>query len=319
MTTTAVSTGLNKSLLERINAKKKEIKAKTNRVDVIRPAAGKHKYRILPNKDASADFWADFGRHYVKDEAGKMAAVYVCVEHTFGKPCAICQEIAKAGKYASDDAQLKALEESRCKRADNLVNVLVLGDATKATTPQVMALAPSVMEQFLGLYEEYAKEGIDMTSLKEGIDVTIERDGAGLNTKYTLQAAVRSSPVPATVMDTMVDLQEFVQQESEADLRKALNAVNAVVGILDAPSTAVGIAAPVKTAAIASKATTTVTSTATDVSDDELSELIEDAVFTEVKATGTDDAAPFVADTPVAAAASSDMDIDALLSELDSL
>lgn len=323
--TTAVST-LNSSLLARIQAKRKEIKSKTNRVDIIRPAAGKHKYRILPNK-VEGDFWADFGRHYVKDEAGKMAAVYVCVEHTFGKPCAVCQEIAKAGKYATDDAQLKVLEESRCKRADTLINVLVRNDPSKANTPQVMALAPSVMEQFLGLYEAYAEEGIDMLSLKDGIDITIERDGTGLNTKYTVQAAVKSSPVDAAVMEQTIDLQEFVQQESEADMRKALNAVNAVVGILDMPVTAAvaapaavsaAIAAPRTSSKPAVTATATATATATDdLSDDDLDSLIEDGEFTEMKATGTDGAAPFTPSAP--SAASSDMDIDALLGELDNI
>lgn len=310
--TTAVST-LNKSLLEKIAAKRKEIKAKTNRTDIIKPAPGKHKYRILPAKEGDM-FWADFGRHYVKNTEGKMAAVYVCVEQTFGKPCAICQEIARAGKQASDDNELKMLEESRCKRADVLLNVLHLSSAEKAGTPQVMGISPTTFDKILAVFEEYQTEGIDITSLSDGIDIVIERTGAGLNTEYTVMAAVKSKPVPVTVMDNITNLQEFVQQESEADLRKAVNAVNAIVGIIDTPINA-AISAPVSRPAISAPA-----SVADDVSDDELNSLIEDAEYEEVKATGTSDAAPF--DTapakPSAPAAShSDVDIDALLGELD--
>ena len=317
--TTAVST-LNKSLLEKIAAKRKEIKAKTNRTDIIKPASGKHKYRILPAKSGDDMFWADFGRHYVKNLDGKMAAVYVCVEQTFGKPCAICQEIARAGKHASDDAELKALEESRCKRADVLVNVLHLSNAEKANTPQVMSISPTTFDKILAVFEEYQTEGVDITSLTDGIDIVIERTGAGLNTEYGVMAAVKSKPVPATVMDSVVDLQEFVQQESESDLRKAINAVNSIVGIIDAPSSA-AIAAPASRAAIAAPSAASASVVKDDdLTDDDLDSLIEDADFEEVKATSTSDAVPFdttetKASAPVAS--SSDVDIDALLGELD--
>lgn len=312
--TTAVST-LNKSLMERIAAKRKEIKAKTNRVDIIKPAAGKHKYRILPAKEDGGNFWADFGRHYVKDVEGKMAAVYVCVEQTFGKPCAVCQEIIRAGKSVSDDSEMKALEESRCKRADVLLNVLHLSDAEKASTPQVMNVSPTTFDKILGVFEEYQTEGIDITSLNDGIDIIIERTGTGLNTKYEVMAAVKSKPVAASVMDSAIDLQEYIQQESEADLRKALNAVNAIVGIIDAPISA-AISAP--TASPRSAAIAAPRAAVSDVTEAELDSLIEDAEYEEVKATGTADAAPTKA-APAAPAASSDLDIDALLGELDNI
>lgn len=316
--TTAVST-LNKSLMEKIAAKRKEIKAKTNRVDIIKPAPGKHKYRILPAKSGDGMFWADLGRHYIKDIEGKMSAVYVCVEQTFGKPCAVCQEIIRAGKHVSEDAEANALEESRCKRADVLLNVLHLSNAEKAGTPQVMGVSPTTFDKILAVFEEYQTEGIDITSLSEGVDLVIEREGTGLNTKYSVMAAVKSKPVAGDVMETAVDLQEFVQQESEADLRKALNAVNAIVGIIDAPIAA-AVAAPVTKAAISAPVAKK-SAVVDDVTDDELDSLIEDAEFEEVKATGTDDA-PFetvAAPSSKAAPSTSDVDIDALLGELDNI
>ncbi len=308
--TTAVST-LNASLLAKINAKRKEIQARTNRVDVIRPQAGKAKYRILPahpGKPEGTPWWADFGRHYIKDVDGKMSSVYVCVEQTFGKPCAVCQEIARASKHASDDAELKALEEARCKSAQILVNVLARSDAEKATVPQVLALSPTTFEKVLGMISEYG----DITDLNDGVDIIIERTGSGMSTRYGVMPAAKSQPVPASVMEQAIDLEEYVAQESEADLRKAINSINAIVGIVDY----VTEAAP--KAAIAAAAT---------IDDAELGELIEEDEFATLpaKKTGTDDA-PFVTvdavsttEKAAAPAAGGDMDIDALLSELDDM
>ena len=313
--TTAVST-LNSSLLAKINAKRKEIQARTNRVDVIRPQAGKAKYRILPpqaGKPEGTPWWADFGRHYIKDADGKMGAVYVCVEQSFGKPCAVCQEIARAGKQATDDVELKVLEEARCKRADILVNVLVRSDTEKATTPQVLSLSPTTFDKVLGLINEYG----DITDLKEGIDLIIERTGSGLSTRYEVMPAAKSQPVAPSILEQAIDLEEFVQQESEGELRKAINAVNAIVGILDYEPSAALAAPKAKAALAAPKAKATV------MEDDELSALIEDGEFEtmDMKKTGTDDV-PFDTGTksPAATAkADTDMDIDALLSELDDI
>lgn len=315
--TTAVST-LNASLLAKINAKRKEIQARTNRVDVIRPQAGKAKYRILPahpGKPEGTPWWADFGRHYIKDVDGKMSSVYVCVEQTFGKPCAVCQEIARASKHATDDAELKALEDARCKSAQILVNVLARSDAEKATTPQVLALSPTTFEKVLGLISEYG----DITDLNDGVDIIIERTGSGMSTRYGVMPAAKSQPVPASVMEQAIDLEEYVAQESEADLRKAINAVNAIVGILDyATESAPKAALTAPKAALAAAAT---------IDDAELGELIDEDEFATLpaKKTGTDDA-PFVTvdavsttEKAAAPAAGGDMDIDALLSELDDM
>lgn len=315
--TTALA-ALNPALAARIASKRKEIKAKTSRVDIIRPAAGKHKYRILPNHPgtpADVVFWVDFGRHYIKDTAGNMKAVYVCTEQTFGKPCAVCQEIARAGSHVTDDLELKALDESSCKRADLLVNALHLTSSDKAGVPQVLALSPTTFDKVLALMAEYG----DITDLNNGIDIIIEREGTGKNTKYTVMPAARSNPVPSTVFDTMVNLHEFVEQESETELRKAIGAVNAIVGILDADALPVGTTAR---HAISSTATATASAAAAAASaamDDELGALIEDAEFEPMSEarTGTDDV-PFDV-TPAATAAPSatdTTDIDALLAEL---
>lgn len=327
---TAVSTGLSASLKERIAAKRKDIKAKSGlRADVIRVPPGKNKFRILPahpSLGADAEFWADFGQHYIKDLEGKTKAVYVCTDKTFGRPCGVCHALEVAGRGVTDDQELTAVNESQCKRAEILVNVLHLNSSDKANVPQVLQLTPSTFEKILGLMDEYD----DITSLTDGTDLIITREGTGLNTEYTVQPARTSAKVDAMVMDSVVNLREFVQQESEEGARKAIAQINAIVGVVDDYAPAPRVAAAPAAARIASKAAViddmevaepkaagkAPAPAATAISDDELDQLME---FEEVlEATGTDGAAVSKS-VPAASDAPSVDDLDALLGELDSM
>ena len=318
-------------LREKLAAKKKAIKASSGqRADVIRAPMGKHKFRILPahpksSKGEDALPYADFGLHYIKSEEkdeksgrNKMKAVYVCTHHTFGRECEVCAAIEEAARHATTDEQLDLIDDAKCNRAEVLVNVLHLSSTDKAGTPQILQLTPTTFEQVISIWEEYQEEGIDIFDPENGVDLSITREGAGLNTKYTVMASpAKAKPVPAGVLDAMQDLDEFVQQEHEEGLRKALSAVNATVGLLTADR------AP-KAAAIEHKS-----GTASVIDDDDMMSVmdddlgIEDAdiaelveaevkeVKAEAKKTGTDDA-------PVDSGSDLD-DIDDLLADLDDL
>lgn len=328
---TAVSTGISTSLRERILAKKKDIKAKSGlRADVMKIPMGKHKFRILPahpDLGPGGDFWADFGQHYIKDLEDKTKAVYVCVDKTFGRPCGVCHALEAAGRSVTDDREVKAITDSQCKRAEIMLNVLHL-NGDKPTVPQILQMTPSTFAKVLDLVEEYD----DITDLQKGTDLIITREGSGLNTEYSVQPARTSAPVDASVLSNMTNLQEFILQESEEGARKAINQVNAIVGIIEAADFAPKAAIASRPAAKALPAidmeaddvpfTKTATPAAsktapstTAIIDSELDELM--AVDEELLATGTDGAA---AAKPAAAAASASVDdLDALLGELDAL
>ncbi|GAL23040.1 putative regulator [Vibrio maritimus] len=305
-------------LREKLAAKKKSIQANSGqRADVMRIPMGKHKFRILPaHKDAADDqFWADFGLHYIKGDEkdatsgrNKVKAVYVCVDKTFEKPCDVCAAIEEAARHASDDEQLELIEEAKCRRAEILLNVVHRNSSDKSNIAQILQMTPTTFEKVIDIMEEYP----EMIDPKEGIDLLITREGTGLNTKYNVMPAAKSEPVPDEVLDTMTNLQDFVQQEHEDGLKKALSAVNATVGLLvdRAPTAKAG------TKAIASKPTK-VEDDMMEVMDDELLDGIEDAEFeeAELKATGTDDA---VASTGGGAGDDLD-DIDDILADLDDL
>lgn len=325
------------TLMERIRNKRKEIQARSGqREELLKVPSGKHKFRILPAKPGSEtdEFWADFGQHFIKSEEKnergnrKVKAVYVCVDKTFGKPCAICSTIEDMIPQATDDEQIELLDESKCRRAEILVNCLHLtGDASKVNTPQILQLTPTTFETILGLMDEYG----DITDLNEGVDLVIERSGAGLNTKYTVMPAAKSQKVNPTVLDSMVDLREFVQQEHEEGLTRAISAVNSAVGLLDAPMTArttaktlpsktVGAsAAASEPAPAASKAKSALPEGIDEAIDAEFDEL--DMIAEEMKAVETvaEEKKVVNGDAPAAASAGAVDDMDALLAELEAL
>lgn len=197
---------------------------------------GKNRYRLLPGwrKNGDPTFDHSFGQHFIKDQAGQVQAVYVCVSHTFGQTCPICESI-RAGFRASPDSQMEELlkEAGASKRV--LVNMLHR-DGKEPNKPAVYALPASVYEDMFKIIEQYWQDGINALDLDEGVDFIIERTGAGVGTRYSVMPAPKSTAVPKSVTEALVDLDEYVKQESEQELQKALTAMSTIRGVLPAPS-----------------------------------------------------------------------------------
>lgn len=203
--------------------------AMTKNKRTIKPAAGRNRYRILPTWRTTGDpvFYHDFGQHFVKDQTNVLKAVYMCVDKTFGRSCAVCDQIARGIMASTDDVTTKTLQGAAASHRI-LMNVLEL-DGDTPGEPQVLEVSPTVFKGVLDLIEEW---GVDMLDPEKGTDIIVTRDGAGLLTKYTVQVASKSQPVPATAMKKLTNLDEFVAQESEEVSRKALGAVNSVAGLI---------------------------------------------------------------------------------------
>jgi hypothetical protein len=207
----------------------------------IKPNPGRNRYRILPGWRASGDptFFHDFGQHFIKDTANELKAVYMCVDKTYGRPCALCDQIAKGIMASGDDATTKALENAK-SAGRILINVLEL-EGDQPDTPQVLEVGPGVFGPILALFDEWGEEMID---LEKGQDIVITREGTGLSTRYTVQVASKSKPVNPAVMKKITDLDEFVAQESEEVARRALGAVSSVAGILPSASSIPALGRP---------------------------------------------------------------------------
>ena len=214
-------------------AQKKAALNSSKRQKTIKPADGRSRYRVLPtwSDDKEAPFWHDFGQHFIKDGAGDIKAVYVCTDKTFGKPCPVCEGITHAIKSSGDDVMTNLLKEAYAT-GRILLNVLHIDGATP-TEPQILETAPTVFNDILGIISEW---GVGVLDLQTGMDLIIERSGKGKQTKYSVQIASKSQPVPEGVMKKVANLDEYVAQENEEGQKRALANLSAVAGLLPAPT-----------------------------------------------------------------------------------
>ena len=227
-------------LLELMKQKKAALKQKDK---TIKPQPGANRYILLPGWRVGEEhvWYHEFGQHYIKNAADEIQAVYPCNEAIYGKPCPICEGLNRAQHAASDDETVELLKKAKASRA-YLLNVLAL-DGEDPTTPQILEVRTSVFGQLVDAVEEWAASIFD----PEGAQIIIvNREGKGLNTKYTVQVSPKKQAVPAAALKKLPNLDEYVMQESEEQKRKALSAINHVAGIIgnDRPSTAPRLVGP---------------------------------------------------------------------------
>lgn len=213
-------------LMELMKNKKQALKQKAK---TLKPNPGANRYILLPGwrKGEEHIWFHDFGQHYVKNAAGEIQAVYVCADKTYGNPCPICEGLSKAIKLTSDDETVALLKEAASGQS-YLMNVLAL-DADDDATPQILEVRKSVFGQFVDLIEEW---GAAMFDPETPQIVTVNREGKGLNTKYTVQISPKKHTLPKGVMSKLNNLDDYVRQENEEQQRRALSAINNVAGLL---------------------------------------------------------------------------------------
>lgn len=201
---------------------------------------GNSRWRIMPSwrSGEGQPFWHDFGQHFVKGADGKIAAIYLCTDKTFGKPCQVCDAVAMGLKGATDDATMKLLGDAKSagRVLVNAVHLDMGGDATKVV---ILELPPTVFEQVVSVAAEWEEAGESILGAS-GRDIIINRTGTGKNTKYTTQAAAKSMPVAPETCKKLNDLDAYVAQESSEQQARALNSVRSLAGMLPAPTTGGG-------------------------------------------------------------------------------
>lgn len=221
------------SLMDLINSKREELKAKQAQRSTLKPKMGRSAYRILPTwrKDGKPEFWHDYGQHFIKGRDGQIKAVFTCPNRTFGEDhrCPVCEAISKAKKQVQGDPQLETLLSDCYAGKRVLLNVLeVEGD--KPTTPQVLEVGPSVFMEILNTISEWGEEGI--LGFNNARNIIIERSGAGLNTRYSVIPSSSTSNVNPKVMSEIVNLDDFVARENEKTLNNALSSIWEVAGLI---------------------------------------------------------------------------------------
>lgn len=230
------------SIQDLIASKTKEMSAKKMRSATLKPASGKHSYRILPSWRGGEEmqFWHDFSMHFIKtaESGAKPAAVYICTEKTYGKECEVCAAIKKSMAVSVDDDMTKRLKDALSAQR-YLLNVLHL-TGPEPEKVQVLEVGQGVFESICGLISEYG----DITDPSDaGTNIIINREGTGLDTKYTVLPAAKKTSVPKKCLgDALINLDEFVAQENPTGETKALTAVGTIIGLsLDASSKPTGV------------------------------------------------------------------------------
>lgn len=226
-------------LMGLMKQKKAALKQKSK---TLKPNPGANRYVLLPGwrKGEEHVYFHEFGQHYIKNSAGEIQAVYPCMDAIYGKACPVCEGISKAVRITSDDEVVKQLEDAACgmKKQVYLVNVLAL-DSDDPKTPQILEVKKSAFGQIVEIVEEWAAGVFDPENPQI---LVLNRDGKGLNTKYTVQISAKRSAMPDGVESKIHNLDEYVLQENEENQRRALNAISNVAGLLpsgsDKPKTA---------------------------------------------------------------------------------
>lgn len=204
--------------------------AMVKRDRTVKPKDGKNRIVLLPGWEAGNEhiWFHDYGQHYIKNAAGEMQAVYPCSDAIYGQPCAVCAALSEATRNAPDDATISLLGEAKGSRRV-LVNVLAL-DSDKPNEPVIYEIAPSVFGHIVELIEEWGIEAFKR-------EIVINREGKGLNTKYSAQISPKTVEVSPATIAKIHNLAEYVKQESEEQQRRALNSIGAISGHLPAPTT----------------------------------------------------------------------------------
>ena len=227
-------------MMQMLKDKKQSLKKSEKTVKL---AAGDNRVRILPgwrsidqktgtvDADGDPTFFHEFGQHYIKDAAGQMQAVYLCTNATFDKPCEVCSALSAASRHVTNDEDQKVLEEARANRV-TLVNALLL-DSTSPNTPVILELKYSIFSKVIGIMEEWEASPLDP---ENGQIFVMSRNGTGILTKYDVSLSPKKHRIAPEVLMKVVNLDEYVKQESAEQQRKAVSAVNALVGIGFAPA-----------------------------------------------------------------------------------
>lgn len=227
------------SLLERIQAKKQALAIK-NAERPTKLSSAQNQIRILPNwaGDADGPFFQDFGQHFIKNAAGQNQATYICTANTSGEPCDVCAALAAAASqlHPDDEVGAKTIHEARGS-SRILVNAIYRNGThpNAAKEPVLLELPPTVLEDILGIAENYlSQHGLNIFDLEKGYDLTVTKSGAGRDTRYSVVCSPVPSVVDPSALNKCRNLEDYVKQASPAMLQKALVAVKQI--FLQTPS-----------------------------------------------------------------------------------
>ena len=256
-----------------------------NRVKTIKVPQGKSRWRLLPSWRTEGDttqFFHPYGAHFIKKgENAKPAAVAGCNAATYGTECPICEAITQAGAVANSDTELEFLKRIKASKRVVFNALKITSEGAKvelSDTPEILELPASVLEDLFSIIgEAAAAEGDDtlnyLTDPARGTYILVDRQGTGINTRYTITAGMKPLKINAEVLKKLHDLDKWVEILNQ-EVSRAVIATRAIAGELGGSPVAVSSSKP--QIAYAPNAETSSTASTLEISDDELSALMEE-------------------------------------------
>ena len=219
------------SLIQRMKEAKAKLKSASDREPTIKPKAGKNRFRILPSwRGDNEDFAKGFGSHFIKNESGEVKSVYICDAATNEKDCGVCDALNQAMISVNDDETKELIRQARASQRF-LFNVIDI--ESDDNTPFILELSRTT---YLKLVEiillESSEEDPDfnvLTDLEAGHDIYIMRNGAGLKTEYTVSIVTKSTTIDKNVMNKIIDLDTFANQNGIGALNKSIAVINSLI------------------------------------------------------------------------------------------
>lgn len=213
-------------LKELLAQKKKALKSKdAANIRAERFKDGQTTLVILPGwREGDAQFWHDYGMHYAKDGAGNWQS-HICMDKTFEKECDICAAIGKSINMAGSDTAIEELKKVNASQR-YLVNASVIKGG-KPSEAVVFELPAGVFTQIIDVMEEWG----DLIGEAQARPVIVNREGSGLNTKYTVQPSPKTVALDESILSGRTDLDAVVSQHNPTKYKALIGAVGAIAGI----------------------------------------------------------------------------------------
>lgn len=216
-------------LKDLVQSRREQIEArKTQGTKTAKIPAGTSRWRILPGWREGEEqvYYHDFGQHWFKNADGTLVAVAVCDYATFGKECALDAPISAAIKATKDDKTIERLKELQAKKCVLVNAVCISGPEADPNKAQLLPLPVGVADSFHNFLHQRLADDINMLDPVEGRDIIIEKTGSGLNTRYTVTDAAKSTPVSAAALASRINIDAYIAAERTRGQVKAVEGLN---------------------------------------------------------------------------------------------
>lgn len=213
------------ALSELLAKKKRELKSKdAAHIRTKKFGDGQTNLILLPGwRDGDAQFWHDYGMHYVQYAPNKYHA-HICMDKTFEKECDICAAIGKSISMSNDDETIDQIKKVNASQR-YLVNAVQV-KAGELGEVEVWELPATVFESIIDVMEEW-----DDIIGSNARPLIVNREGSGFNTKYTVSPSAKTVKVPEEKLKAVIDLDAVVSQQNPTKYKQVVAAVGSIAGI----------------------------------------------------------------------------------------